>query len=426
MSTENFNKKVLIVAPFWQKPGNVGNYRVERFIRWLKTDGYSIYVLRAGKKNEVQKKEWGIELVKKDYILIITEILRRVSDKKILKIIWYAWLTFILKFSPVDEFFIWANGIFSGFDFQKYFRDIDLVISTSPPNSSHLAADKISNKYSIPLIVDLRDGWLDEPFEQKLNKFKRLKKLEAEWEYKILNHALGIFVTSVNWKNLLISRIPSVNKKVNVLTNAYPEVDFINPPRPNHSLDKVILLYSGRIGASDISRNLNSLLDPIYNYLKNNLYNIEILFISEFRREEVKSFQIWKKEFQEINIRLTHKSHVKRIELYKEIMKYQGLLLLTTKMGTIPIKLFDYIKSTKPILAITPRGSAIWQLSEILPQLFLYEYSGIIKDYSPIKNFLEACKMKNYEYNIPIEFTEEFLLKIFLKEVKHSSAQVKI
>lgn len=406
--------KILIIAPFWQAPGHVGNYRVDRFIRWLKSNGYSICVLRSGKKNEVQNKDWGFEITKKDHIFLITETLRNLSNKPILKIFWYVWLTLILIFSPVDEFFIWASRILSGFNFQKYFDDIDLVISTSPPNSSHLAAYKISKKYSIPLITDFRDGWLDEPLEQKLNKIKLLRKREVNWEKNIISHASKVFVTSDIWKEMLVSRFSGINEKIKILTNAYPEFEFSSELS---SRGKVPLLYTGRFAGSSKKRSMDLLFNPLFHTLKENIAEVEITFLSDLRREEFKLFDKWEKEFAGINIVLKLYEHLPRNKMFEFINQSIGLLMLSAGYGPLPSKLFEYIKSGKPIFAVTPRGSAVSQLAEKLPQLFLYDSLTDGNDFSSINKFINACKSGNYKHNIPEEFTEDYLSKIFLREI---------
>ena len=407
--------KVLIVAPFWQTLGHVGNYRVDRYIRWLNDNNYYVSILRAGKKNEVQKKEWGIEIIKKDYIFIITEILRRLSNKTILKLIWYLWLTLILKFSPVDEFFIWASKILSGGDFKKYFKDINLIISTSPPNSSHIAAYKISNKYSVPLIIDLRDGWLDEPLEQKLVKTKLLREKEINFEKIIMEHSSKIFVTSKSWKEMLFQRIPNIDNKIIIITNAYPDYDFSNEYKDRN---KVSLLYAGRFTGSSKKRSLDLLLNPLYNALKKDNSRIDITFLSELRREELKLFENWKMKFTSLNISLKLYQHLPRIEMFEFINRSDGLLLISAGFGPLPSKLFEYIKAGKPIFAVTPRGSAVSQLSEKLPQLFLYDKFSDGENYSSIIRFINACRTENYQFNTPEEFTESYLSKIFLKEIE--------
>jgi len=264
---------------------------------------------------------------------------------------------------------------------------------------------------------------INEQRKQKLKKIKSLRKKETSLESVIIGHASKIFVTSKIWKEMLGNRFKQINNNIKILTNAYPEFKFSNNIE---NREKITLLYTGRFTGSSKKRRLDLLLNPLYYALKENNTEIEITFLSDLRREEFKSFEDWKKKFDSHNISLNLYKYLPRIKMFEFIEQSSGLLLLSAGYGPLPSKLFEYIKSSKPIFAVTPKGSAVWQLSEKLPQLFLYDYTNVIKDYTPIERFLIACKMKNYDYKIPNEFTEEFLSKIFLSELESLFTRVKI
>jgi len=51
--------------------------------------------------------------------------------------------------------------------------------------------------------------------------------------------------------------------------------------------------------------------------------------------------------------------------------------------------------------------------------MFLFDYSAQKHDYTPVEKFLKACQTGEYEYNIPIEYSEKYLSKIFLDIIKN-------
>ena len=178
-------EKIIIVAPFWRKEGHVGNYRIDRMIRWLRNENYLVILLKAGNKNINTEIDWGLEVASKDIIGTITEWLRKMSAKIRTKVFLYAWFILILKFLPIDEFYFWSIKILKIKGLNELLKNAKLIISSSPPNSAHIAAYKISKKYSIPFLTDLRDGWMDEPLKPKLDKIIPLRKKEINWEKKV-------------------------------------------------------------------------------------------------------------------------------------------------------------------------------------------------------------------------------------------------
>jgi glycosyltransferase involved in cell wall biosynthesis len=55
-------------------------------------------------------------------------------------------------------------------------REIDVVLSTSPPNSVHLIASAIARRTGIPHVADFRDSWLANPHRRYERRSVRLKR----------------------------------------------------------------------------------------------------------------------------------------------------------------------------------------------------------------------------------------------------------
>lgn len=419
MSQHNeYRGKVLIVAPFWGRQNHVGNYRIERFIRWLKRENYSIILLKAAFKNELEEKEWGLEISVKDRIGKISDFFIRTTPKIKTKIFSYFWYALVLLFCPVDPYFFWTGKTQRSKFLNRYINNVDFIISSSPPNSGLIAAYKISKKHSIPVIADLRDGWLDEPLISGLSKAGIRKTFEGRLEKKILSYSTKIFVTSYIWGKMLSDRLPGVRDKISLLTNAYPEFEFTSSTSCNekHNLT-VKLLYAGRFTGSSYLRRSDILFHPLFKVLSGKNYAVELLLLSNIKRKDIKSMDYWISRFKEIECNLSSKPQVNREKMLEMIKNSDGLLLLSTGQAPIPSKAFEYIRSSKPILAVTLKDSAVWQMGQEIPQMFLYDYTAPKPDYTPVEEFLDACQSRVYEYNIPKEYSEEYLSKIFLNTI---------
>ena len=55
-------------------------------------------------------------------------------------------------------------------------REIDVVLSTSPPNSVHVIAAAIARRTGVPLVADFRDSWLANPHRRYERRSVRAKR----------------------------------------------------------------------------------------------------------------------------------------------------------------------------------------------------------------------------------------------------------
>ena len=83
-------------------------------------------------------------------------------------------------------------------------NNINCVITTGPPHSTHLIGKKITEKFKLKWVVDLRDPW-DEIFYLKDKfRFKYAKKLNLKFEAHVFNSADSI-ITTVGLISLILS-----------------------------------------------------------------------------------------------------------------------------------------------------------------------------------------------------------------------------
>ena len=199
------------------------------------------------------------------------------------------------------------------------------IISSSPPESSHLLAYKLAKKINTKFIIDLRDGWLDEPLKIVLNVPLR-KYFEEKIEKKVLSGSSRIFVTSEKWKELLINRIPKLGQKVTVLTNGYPPANDTDNSTEESS-PRILLIHSGRFKAGRRTHYIRLLIEPLHYYLRQYSSSGKILLLGDLRPDEINEVESWQKKFIQFNWELCSKKSVSRLEMLKMLQKADGLLL---------------------------------------------------------------------------------------------------
>lgn len=409
-------RKAVIIAPFWGQPGHVGNYRVERFVRWLSDEHVEIVLIRAGASTCRRVMPWGIELTVRDPLGVYRDkaptgasVKRRKSSR--MRQLLVRWL-----FNP-DPGIIWAQFAARHRLVAKNAVGAIFVLSSSPPESAHIAAASIARKLATKLVVDMRDGWLDEPLKPLLRASRFQRWREGRLEKSVLEGADRVFVTSPVWKALLENRRPIVRGKTTVLFNAYPpnERSPIKRTGGSRSNGPIKLLHAGRFTGSSLSRVASKLLEPLLPGIAGAGAVGVVTLLGTLEARDLEEIARWEQRFLSEGWTIEIKDAIPRDEMMTLLGQADGLLLLSASYAAIPSKLFEYIPIAKPIFATTPQGSAVSRIGVLTGQIFLSDYRQ--PDPVVARSFISACQEPKHSYSSPDEFSEEFLSKIFLREV---------
>jgi hypothetical protein len=412
--------KIMILAPFWRQTGHVGCLRVERFLRWLGSAGARVALVCAGKADWMEQRPWGMEIGVRDPLGLYPGdgsqeshpgSSRRTSQLRRQAAYWL--------FNP-DPTVAWAFRAARHDRVREQARDCQYVLSTSPPESAHVAAAKIARENKAVLCVDLRDGWLDEPLKTYLRHPGFRTWREQRLEARILQSAQHIFVSSAGWRDLLEGRRPSLKGRVTVLTNCYPLPDLL-PDRPPAGLQPVSsgrdLIYTGQIGASRHTQKIEFLFDPLLQAFPNRLEKGTVHIYGRLAPHEAVEFPGWQQRFSAVGWALDHHPPVSRHNMLARLCQADGILLLSLSMAAIPCKLFEYIPSGKPILCITPRNSAVWQVGAKTRQMHLADSQRSDQYREVVDSFMEHCGRRQVVYDTPGEYSDDSVRKIFLEQL---------
>lgn len=352
-------KKAVLFVPFWRMEGHVGNNRVDRFRRWLSEEGYELVIVCAGPQEAVRPQPWGQEITVVDRLGLHPEATpgqaRAVSPRKPNKLrraLAY-WL-----FNP-DPAVVWAKAAARHPKVIAAMRGAQFILSSSPPDSAHVGAWMLSQKTGVPHIMDMRDGWLDEPLKPLLHTSALRRWQEGRLESRIAHHAKAIQVTSDVWKELFDARYPQLAHKVHVLTNGYPaQMPPVNPRPPKGAEDELVLIHAGRFTGSRQSQKPELLMDPLLQNLGLKPRKGVIRFYGDLSPDEVASIQAYQPRLSTIGWRMDFPGAVPRGQMLEFMQGADGLLLLSASHAALPSKLFEYLLCRKPVFLATYRKSA--------------------------------------------------------------------
>ncbi|MEQ1528081.1 MAG: glycosyltransferase [Methylococcales bacterium] len=407
-------KTVIIIAPFWHESGHVGNYRIERFIRWFTGSGIHVVLVSAGSADREAQQPWGLELTIRDPVGLYRDTEPSGESPKPRKPNKLRRALALWLFNP-DIGVVWANRVAKHAKVLQHAAGAEFVLSSSRPESAHVASWRLAKQLNCKLVIDMRDGWLDEPLEPLLMTSSIRRFVEGRLEKKILAAAEQIFVTSEVWRELLVARGVAKAERVAVITNAYPDFDFstVAAESSKHkNRHPIELLHTGRFRASRSSQDPALLLEPLRIGLAGRDLKGSINLLGQLDAEEQVEIENYGPKMAAVGWGLVCHTPVSRSEAMTRVGQADGLLLLCAAYAAIPSKVFEYIPAKRPLLIVAKPGSAIWRVGMNIKQATLLDYSQPDTWREAIELFLNMLNSNQYESSCPEIYSDAYLGKL--------------
>ncbi|KFF15525.1 glycosyltransferase family 4 protein [Flavobacterium hydatis] len=396
-------KKLLIITYYFPPAGGPGVQRWLKFVKYLPEFGVQpiVYVpenptypiVDEGLVNEVSDQV----IVIKNKIIEPYQLASFFSKNKTKKIA-SGIIPNQKKQSLLDKTFLWIRGnlfipdarvlwVKPSVSFlEKYIieNNIDTIVTSGPPHSLHLIGLELKQKLNVKWFADFRDPWTTIGYHKSLRLSSYAAKKHKKLEHQVLNTADTILVTSKTTKTEFQE---ITTKPIEVITNGY-DVENVE----KQTLDTKFTL--AHIGSFLSERNplllwecLVELLQEIPEFKQ----HLEIKLIGAVSQEVLETITKFK-----LNDYLNNLGYVSHKEAIAHQKKSQVLLLIEINSedtkSIIPGKLFEYMVSNRPIIAIGPKGS---DFSDIITQT----NTGVFFDYS------EKMKLKS----VILDFYNQFL-----------------
>jgi glycosyltransferase involved in cell wall biosynthesis len=352
-------KKALLIAYHFPPLGGGGVFRTLKFTKYLPEFGYQPYVLTVKNPMYREKDPTLVEEIPMEAMIHRTfsfehRILR--APRALLNIN-LKWL-----YMP-DQNVGWLPfGVSTGAKIVRK-ENIDLIYATSPIWTSLLIGLFIKKKTKKPLVVDFRDPWTDNFSIVYPTKFH--ERLDRKMEKTVLSQADYVVVATDFIKNNLIRKYPFITSRIETITNGFDSADFVGL-RINKKSNKFTITYVGSIYGLLTAKPFLTALKEFVEEKKEFKEKVEAVFVGNCGKETP---QLVKELGLEENVRFVgYVPHKKSLEF---MVNSQVLLLLITLEGSkgegiLTVKLFEYLASRKPIVALAPENGLAANVIESL------------------------------------------------------------
>lgn len=221
-------------------------------------------------------------------------------------------------------------------------HQIDTVITTAPPNSTHLIGTRLKKAMpQLKWIMDMRDPWSKIFFNETIPRSTFSDRVDVKYEKEALQLADEVIVVSESMAKL---QQTVFSRNYLVLPNGFDHEDFPKIQEAKTG-ENFVIKYVGSMTESAIPRTFFSALQSLK---VNGLKNFELQFFGSINNT-VKDIL----ETSDINDNVTFHGYVPHQRAKKEMQTADLLLLVIPKTRNNELiltgKLFDYIAAEKPI-----------------------------------------------------------------------------
>ncbi|MFT4771695.1 MAG: glycosyltransferase involved in cell wall biosynthesis [Cryomorphaceae bacterium] len=282
-------------------------------------------------------------------------------------------------------------------------RTIDCVVTTGPPQSTHLIGLDLKRDLGIKWGIDLRDPWTDIYYNEKMLRTPWAEKHDAKLEKQTLEEADFCITVSKGFAELFNRK---VEREYHVVTNGFDEQDLVDEnPRNSRESKKLIISYTGTM--SDIY-DPDVFFEALASYKGSFEFRIAGS-ISEGVQKKIDDYGISKS--------VNYLGYLTHADALKEMSQADVLLLISPMVknskGIIPGKLFEYLAAGKPILAIAEddKCDVAVILSDTKGGLFFSR-----ENLKGLSNFLESLP-NNFEFIPNIEAINNYNRKTLTEKL---------
>lgn len=381
-------RKVLIISYYWPPAGGPGVQRWLKFVKYLSEFGVIPHVY-VPENPSYPIIDTNIEQQLSDEVVIIKQKifepyqLAAIFGRKKTQKISAGLITNAKNQTFIEKALLWIRGnlfipdarifwVRPSVAFLKEYiceHQINTIITTGPPHSLHLIGLKLKQKNNnLKWIADFRDPWTTISYHKSLRLSHIANRRHKLLEAKILQNADDIIVTSPTTKLEFTS---ITQKPIHVITNGF-DMD------ANIITNDVDTMFTIAHIGSLLSERNPTFLWEILSELKAEIdtfsNDFQLKLIGKVSDEVLNSVQQFSLE-----INLNNMGYLSHIQSVKEQKKSQVLLLIEINNENtkciIPGKIFEYMVSGRPIVAIGPKDSDIKTIIED-------SQTGIFVDYA--------------------------------------------
>ena len=365
-------KKVLFITYYWPPAGGTTINRIFKFYQYLEEFGWEPVILTSEGGDFPFIDESLLKEVKPETRIYraknisLHSVFKKISPKSTKNFVPYGftdntnnsfmdnlsrWIKY--NFIPDTRFPWYFNAVRKAIKVCKS-EKIDLIFSSSPPQTNHIIAAKVARKMNIPLVSDFRDPWTDVFWVIAENsvRMKLIQKLDRRIERRTLAKMDSIVTFGKTYFNILRNK---TDRPLHIIYNGFDEKYF--DTANYQKTDKFRIVYFGSMSREQPPSSFFNTIE----LLKDNpefFDRADILFLGNFP-PHLKSAV----ENSSFKTKVRFIPYVEYVESLKIITNCELSLFIVgdTKDNEshLSLKMYEYLGAGHPVIGYgPPQGEA--------------------------------------------------------------------
>ncbi len=357
-------KKVLVIAYYFPPMGLSGVQRTAKFVKYLPQYHWQPIVITVSPRYFAKDLSLLREIERQRIEIIRTETFdptRLFRPGEAIKLPRESIRKFLNRLGQV--FFIpdnkigWKRKAIEAAAQLLRKEHIDVILATAPPFSGFLIGAHLKKKFQVPLVLDYRDPWIDNPQSFYATPFH--KALHVFLEKKTLRAADMIVTINRRIKERLLKRYSFLSyDDVVIIPQGFDPEDFLLEGRGAlPRTDKMRITYSGIFIDDRKPTYFLKALNKVFQDHPRLRGRIEACFLGMFRAENMKTVRKLGLE-HDVNVL----GYVDHSECVRYLIASDVLWVMLGNRKSMDIvstgKLYEYFGARKFILGCVPDGVA--------------------------------------------------------------------
>lgn len=397
-------KRVLIITYYWPPNGGAGVYRWLKLSKLLPEHGWQPVIYTPENPEVVADDPGLLKDVRKDLDVIkrpITEpfnLYKRFTGRSTKEKVQVGFLNEKQQGGWKEDLALWVRSNFFIPDARVWWvrpsvrflkgwlksNPVDAIVSTGPPHSMHLIALALKRSLGVKWVADFRDPWTDIDFYAQLKLTGRADAKHRRLEGEVLREADR--VVAVGWH--MATDLKEIGgREVDVITNGYDPDDL--PATRDAVDDAYSLVHAGSLTSTRNAPQLWQALKLICEEDPAFADRFKLRFIGPVDHAVMTDV-----EEAGLGTYVERMGRVPHAEALRQMQQARVLLLLANDtanvLGILTGKLFEYVSTGRPVLAVAPVEGDIPRVLDRAPHAVI-DRADLLRERERIKAMFTAA-----------------------------------